>query len=216
MTRTYIFADEAGNFDFSLNGSAYFIVTAVIMSDWSHCARAILEVRHELALSGAELLPEGFHATEDKQRVRDSVYNVIGDQSLFVHAVVLEKRKAIPSLACELGLYQTAWHYLFRWMLQKHSLKGSEVHVVAGTLGTKAKRRAFEKALSSVVNQHGGDRHVTSCWTASSHPCLQLADYCCWAIQRKYQRGDARSYDQIKDKIASCFELFKHGKNSYY
>jgi hypothetical protein len=27
-----------------------------------------------------------------------------------------------------------------------------------------------------------------------SDPCLQVADYCTWAIQRKWERGDERSH----------------------
>ena len=47
-------------------------------------------------------------------------------------------------------------------------------------------------------------------------PCLQIADYCCWAIQRKWESGDDRSYVLIKDKIQSDFNAFARGKTVYY
>lgn len=34
-------------------------------------------------------------------------------------------------------------------------------------------------------------------------PCLVVADYCTWAIQRKWERNDARSQILLADKIAS-------------
>ncbi|CAA9356961.1 MAG: hypothetical protein AVDCRST_MAG68-4095 [uncultured Gemmatimonadetes bacterium] len=38
-------------------------------------------------------------------------------------------------------------------------------------------------------------------WDAQSDPCLQVADYCCWAMRRKWEMGDLRSYDLIREKI---------------
>jgi hypothetical protein len=36
-----------------------------------------------------------------------------------------------------------------------------------------------------------------------SEPCLVVADYCTWAIQRKWERDDQRSHELIAGKIAS-------------
>lgn len=51
---------------------------------------------------------------------------------------------------------------------------------------------------------------------ANADPCLQVADYCAWAIQRKYEKGDDRSYVLIKDRISYEYELWAHGKKHYY
>jgi hypothetical protein len=32
---------------------------------------------------------------------------------------------------------------------------------------------------------------------------VQVADSCAWAIERKWERGDSRSFDLIKDRITS-------------
>jgi hypothetical protein len=50
-------------------------------------------------------------------------------------------------------------------------------------------------------------------------PCLQVADYCAWAIFRKWEskdRWDIRSFDLIKDRITSEYDLFKPGKDYFY
>jgi hypothetical protein len=40
-----------------------------------------------------------------------------------------------------------------------------------------------------------------------SEPCLVVADYCTWAIQRKWERNDTRSQILLGDKIASETEI---------
>lgn len=47
-------------------------------------------------------------------------------------------------------------------------------------------------------------------------PCLQVADYCAWAIQRKWERADTRSYDMIKHMITREYDLWSHGTKLYY
>jgi hypothetical protein len=39
-----------------------------------------------------------------------------------------------------------------------------------------------------------------------SEPCLVVADYCTWAIQRRWEWGDDRSYRLIADNVASEVE----------
>jgi hypothetical protein len=48
----------------------------------------------------------------------------------------------------------------------------------------------------------------TALWRAAVEPCLQVADYCCWAVHRKWERNDKRSYELISDRIDSEFALF--------
>jgi len=59
-------------------------------------------------------------------------------------------------------------------------------------------------------------RPIESHWPPESDPCLQVADYCVWAIQRKWERDDSRSYDLIKDKIESEFDVWSIGSTHYY
>jgi hypothetical protein len=73
-----------------------------------------------------------------------------------------------------------------------------EVFVVASSLGTKKKRGTFHEAVDDVVAQVSPcASHRVAFWPAASDPCLQVVDYCVWAIQRKWERDDRRSYDLI-------------------
>ena len=90
----YLLADEAGNFDFSNQGSAYFVVASVVIDEWTTVASQIIDLRHSLALqNSADLREEGFHATDDRQWIRDEVFKVIQSAPLIIDAVIMEKRK---------------------------------------------------------------------------------------------------------------------------
>ena len=73
----YLFADEAGCFTFNRgrNVSKYFILCTVTMNDRG-IATGLFDLRRDLVRRGAPLL-DYFHATEDKQEVRDAVYDTI-------------------------------------------------------------------------------------------------------------------------------------------
>lgn len=213
----YIFTDEAGNFDFSSKGSKYFIVVAVSMRDCSIGSR-LIDLRHALAMESVTLLDGGFHATEDRQHVRDRVYSTIQGAPLSIDAAVLEKRKTYPHIASNnLYLYELAWHLLFKYIAPRRCSKDEELLFIASSIGTTARKRQFKSAIESVVCQHNiCRRHATAFWTTSSHPCLQIADYCAWAVQRWKERGDDRSYTLISSQVTSCFEPFASSQIEFY
>lgn len=72
----YVFADEAGNFDFSRNESAsrYFVLCTVTMDN---CAvdDELLDLRRQIGWRGLHLdaVP---HCTEDPQAVRDEIFEL--------------------------------------------------------------------------------------------------------------------------------------------
>ena len=206
----YLFADEAGNLHFTPKSSKYFIVTAVSMNDFLP-AVALLNLRHELAYEeSSELWESGFHACEDKQPIRDRVYPIISQSDIRIDSVILDKSKTHKRIADdEHYFYQLAWHLLFKYIAKHCFPDGEKGLVIAGTLGTKQKKERFRKSIADVVGQH---RHPTliktAFWPASSHPGIQLADYCCWAIQRWKESNDERSYVLVKSKIGSCYEPF--------
>jgi hypothetical protein len=94
---------------------------------------------------------------------------------------------------------------------------GDELLVIAASLGTRKKQATFHEAIQDVVTQVVPAAHFrTAAWSAASDPCLWVADYCCWAIQRKWERGDDRSYRLIAGKIQSEFEPFRRSAKTSY
>ena len=216
--RKYIYADESGNFDFSANpkASKYFILTTVTVEDHK-IAIQLNELRRRLVWVGYNLRA-GFHATEDKQIIRDSVFTILGNHAFRVDATILDKRKTQPQLRnTDMRFYQYAWYYHMKHIIPKIATMKDEVLVVAASVATKKKQAAYSAAILDVMDQMPQTSTLRSAvWTAASDPCLQVADYCSWAIQRKWELGDVRSYKLISSKISSEYDLFRVGRTYYF
>jgi hypothetical protein len=149
MGDKYVFADEAGNFDFSLHPSAsrYFVLTTVAMDD---CAVGdeLLALRRRLGWQGLHL-DSVFHATEDPQAVRDEVFDLLTQAAFRVDATILEKRKAQRHLQSEAGLYEMAWFLHFKHVAPRIATHADRLFVVASRLGTKKKRGRFHNAVAT-------------------------------------------------------------------
>src|SRR5436309_912511 len=98
MSRTHIFADESGNFDFSRGrgASRYFILASITLEDCVNVNTQFLQLRHAMAWEGHDH-PGPFHAATDPTPVRNRVFGIIEALDLTIDAVVVEKAKAMPS-----------------------------------------------------------------------------------------------------------------------
>jgi hypothetical protein len=191
MPRISVFADESGNFDFSRkqDASRYFILTTIACPNFD-VGDALLRLRREIAWEGHGVDSE-FHATTDTQAVRDRVFDVLQQFDFRIDATILDKPKAAP-----------------------HK---DELFAVGASLGVKKKRTTMHAAIADVIRQVSPTTDFrTASWSAHSEPCLQVADYCCWALSRKWERNDNRSYQLIADKIRSEFDVFRIGKTLHY
>ena len=216
--RKYIYADESGNFDFRVRtgASKYFIVTTVMLQDHK-VASELFDLRRNLAWKGFNLRT-GFHAAEDSQAVRNEVFGILQPHDFRVDATIMEKRKAQPQLRpSAIRFYQHGWLYHMRYIAPKVATSQDEVLVVAAAVATKKRAASFNNAVKDVMSQISPANALKSVpWPAATDPCLQIADYCSWAIQRKWERGDDRSYSLIKSKVKSEYDLFERGNTYYY
>jgi hypothetical protein len=218
VARVHVYGDESGNFDFSRNkgASRYFILTTVTMSNHSIAAE-LHELRRELTWSGHDL--EGqFHATEDKQAVRDEVFKILDRHEFRVDITLLDKPKSRPDVrSSEERFYKTAWFFHMNHVTPRILTQDDDLMVVAASIGTAKKRKLFHQAITEVIQQCAPtSRYRTAFWPAATDPCLQVADYCSWAIKRKWEDGDSRSYQLIASKIGSEFDLFRRSTSVYY
>lgn len=218
MARKYLFADECGNFDFSTKpGASRYFILVTVMLDTCAVGHQLLDLRRSLAFKGIGLDRE-FHATTDEQAVRDEVFAAIVKEPMRIDAVVLEKSKAMPHIrSTEERFYQTAWYQHMKFVAPKVVAAGDELLVISASIGTKKKKSLFHAAVKDVVRQVSPTTTAqVASWSAVSDPCLQVADYCAWAVQRKWEQGDSRSYDIIKPFVRTEFPLFALGTTRYY
>ena len=147
--RTYVFADESGNFDFRdprrfPGATMYFAVGTILLNgqdDRRRLERDLLDLRHEMVDEGLPFTGE-CHATEDKQVVRDRVFDVLSRHTFTVDVTVVEKAHVPSELrTSEAVFYQHVWFHHFDAIARKTFTAGDDVTVLTATLGTKAKQR---------------------------------------------------------------------------
>ncbi|MXW34675.1 MAG: DUF3800 domain-containing protein [Chloroflexi bacterium] len=219
MARVHLFADEAGNFDFSRKAGAsrfYILTTVAFPEGHDALATSLRALRFELAWDGVDLRRE-FHATDDTVAVRERVFEVLAAHDFRVDATILEKPKARPAIrSSEERFYRTAWAYHLQYVLPGLLPQDAELHVIAASVGTGSKRREFLRGLERAVRESTGAPARVAFWPAATELGLQAADYCAWAIQRRWERGDDRPYRLIRDRIAVEQELFRRGRRRFY
>lgn len=217
MADVLVAADESGNFDFSRKPDAtrFLILCTVTASDFTF-GNDLLSLRRDLAFERQHLHGE-FHATTDPQAVRDRIFEVIAGSGIRVDATLVEKSKAQPHLRSRPKLYKMAWYLHFKYVAPKVVSKDDRLFVMAASMGTRKDRGAFLLAVNDVVTQVAPCRdHRVAFWRDDSEPCLWAADYCAWAIHKKYEKNDSRSYDVIKPLLGSIFDVWALGSTHYY
>lgn len=212
VARIYLYADESGNFDFSRKEGAtrYFVLTTVAFFD-DRRALADLDALRQAVSSELAVPVTLFHASEDKQAVRDRVFESLRPHRFRVDATILEKPKAHPQIReTDDAFYLFAWNRHLR-IVYAVSHPGDEILITAASIGgTRQKKRLFQSALSGAMDRFAQGRSIrTVHQPSSSDTGLQIADYCSWAIFRKWERGDDQSYRLIQDKIRSELDAFK-------
>jgi hypothetical protein len=216
-----IFIDESGNFDFSPNGTKFFILTAVSTTECPELLAGCLRLRHRIAATGLDL--EEFHATEDRQAVRDQMFGLleghVAHQCFKVDALIAQKNKTHPTIREETVFYSKLLKTLLHWLFCHRTHAAVErINVWAARIGTRKKRVAFEKAVKSYLTQELKTSLPYDIFmhSSASHPMLQVADYCCWAINRKWKDGDLRPYSRIRRAVFTEFDIFRNGDTEYY
>jgi hypothetical protein len=198
----YVFADESGDFDFSNQAaSKYFTLGTIVLYDPTIGDR-LLALRRQWASEGLGLNTT-LHATEDEQAVRDRVFTFLGSEDFEADFTVLEKRKLPTSVRSQQALYKDAWTRHFKTMGTRCLQTQDQLLVVVSALGLRGERAKLQACVDEAARWTAQNSYQVAFWPCDSDPCLQIADYCTWAVHRKYERHDKRSYNLIKAKIKS-------------
>ena len=227
MRPLFIFIDESGNFDFPSKGTKYFILSAV--STLNPLGKEKLEeIKYDLMKNGTNL--EYFHATEDKQVVRNQVYNFIENlENIEIDSVIVQKNKTNPSLYISekkkkskkgATLYAIALRTLLQYIFCRYdnSAKVDQVVIVLSSIFDVSKRELIKKIIKIYLKRIFSNPFYLYFHQNRSDKNTQIADYCCWAIYKKWTNGETRPYNAVNkgNKIKSEFDIFKTGKTIYY
>lgn len=217
-TYRYVFSDEAGCFTFKkVKGASKYFYLCTIATEDCTLANDLLKVRRDLALAG-DSDRDKLHATTDSVGTRAIVFDLLKKHDFRVDATLLEKSKAYPyTRPDEATFYRYAWYYHFNHVGPKLLEGADKLLITAAALGQKRTRAAFKLAVNNVLQQTTDREKWECCFMESSKdPLLWAADYCAWAIQRKWESNDASAHSLIASKIKTEFDLWKGGTVHQY
>ena len=218
----YVFIDEGGNLDFSSSGTKYFVLSSISWERPFDIYVDLTNLKYDLLEQVPDVEIEYFHASEDKQNVRDMVFDVIKRylSRIRIDSVVVEKRKTMPSMQEEERFYPYMIKSLLNYVINGHDLSAiNKVVVFTDAIPIYKKRHAIEGAIKTILKPllvPNGKVYKILHHSSKSNFNLQVADYCNWAVYRKWESNNERSYQYIKDYLKSEFDIFRTGTTCYY
>lgn len=218
MSTLHVAIDEAGDFRFDQHGSKYLILTAAYTYDPAPLASSLTTLRFSLLKSGHDL--PAFHCCEDKQVNRDAVVQRMAAATGWAFAcVVVPKNQTHPSIRNSETLYPTFARSLIRFIL-RHRLRPATTQMVV-CMDRLLKGRHREALTKTIKQTCASERPSLQPWIYAhpkeSNKWIQVADYCCWAVMKKWERGDFRTYSQLRTKLTAAeLNVFRHGSGHTY
>lgn len=215
----HVHLDESGTLKFTPTGSRYYVFAVAWTYSPQPLALRLQLLRFRLLRQGLNL--EKFHATEDHPRVREAVL-----QTLLSHrgwrfaAAVVEKKKVPPKDREQLGSFYARFatvplQFLLRGPVRSRAHK---VLVYTDRFPQECERELTEKAVKIACRQElpaGLPFHVYH-HASSSNSWLQVADYCAWAVARKWEQSDPVAYQRLVPRLARGEQDVLHAETAVY
>ena len=183
----------------------------------TNVGQALLELRRDLLMEGhgeRHML----HASADPKPVRDRVYALLQAHDFRIDATIFEKSKAQPQTRIdEPTFYQYAWYYHLKYVIPRIVRRNDRIMITGAALNTRKSKVAFKQAINNSVQQLlPRNRWEVSFLQCAEDPCLWVADYCAWAIQRKYELGRTREHQLVSRLVRSEYDIWRNGQTHYY
>jgi hypothetical protein len=217
MACLYVFVDESGNLDFSPSGTNHFVLAAITALAPIESSTSLQELKYSLLSrgQGGEDF-ENFHASEDKQTIRNEVFKKIKQlTNIKINFLYAEKRKTHPKYQNS-SFYSLLGSALVKYLLKVHKRSSHEkVIVVFDQALTRKERDSFLKAAKPALKEIGTPYAIYFHRTMSDFNG-QIADYCAWAKYVSLERGEGRPLSEIASLPQISFDIFGNGERVYY
>lgn len=172
---------------------------------------ALDSYKYDLVEYGIE--QEFFHCAEDNAYVRAKVFNIIQQElnNLQLDSLIIEKSKTALTLRDSKEFYPKMLGYLLRYVIErcKHS-QFNEIFVITDSIPINKKRQTVEKSIKLILAEMlpKNMKYRIIHHPSKAHYGLQIADYCNWAILRKWERNDLTHYQTIQAALKSELKIF--------
>ena len=164
-----------------------------------------------------------FHAKDDCPEVRYKVFTLIKELPFSCNIVVARKTESVFNKfnGNTQELYDSLITNLFKNILHL----SSNNYIYIATRGSKKRQAPLEQAIQASLKYTENKFNTTIAstqkvlpQTPSGEACLQIVDYCNWAIQRAFLQNDMRYYNFLKEKFGLIVDLYdyKTGWKNFY
>lgn len=175
----------------------------------------------------------GFHAKDDLPEVRREVFRWLLDQRIRFYAVVRRKSVIVDKVREHNAkkpnyryhpnqLYDRCVSQLMQERLHQHD--GYKIYFARR--GSSDRTEALNNAIDAARQRFYAKWGIVGSAPIEIIPsdgrrviCLQVADYCLWALQRFYERGEDRFLNAIADKVGLIHDVDdtrQSGAGTYY
>lgn len=206
----YIFLDESGDLGFKKTSSRWFLFTIALTPDSRVLGKAVKNVWKNLKKKHKKL--GELHASKEKDITRTRLLKKLSEiEGLKIMCVILNKEKVYVDLQNQKNyLYNYTANILLDRLHAKEVLKeGEPIHLFIDRKDTKKQlRENFIEYLTTSMKKRRDCDIKIELHASHENKSLQAVDFISWAIFRKYESGDYRFYEMIKEKIISEKLLF--------
>jgi len=196
----FIFIDESGNFDFSHKGTRHFVMAGIIALAPLQTAVALHAVRYHVLAQGHDL--RQFHASEDRQWVRDAVFDSMRHmRDTQAHVVHGDKSQMPTQLQSDTALHSMFGGSLVEFAIRAHSSdEYRQTVVIFDQALTRSKQGVFHAAVKPRLKALGKPYRLFF------QPMIadmngQLADYVAWSKFVQLERSEERPWLAVTDAL---------------
>ncbi len=162
-----------------------------------------------------------FHAQNDNKYVREKVYEILKTHSnqFDLYSNIIQKNKTNPALRNPIKFYSKMLSYLLRYVISQQQLVNyKEIIIVADRVPTTQNKSLLEKSIKFMLKEMlpFNIKYKILHHPSMSNHGLQIVDYYCYSLSKKYELNETLYYDYIKHRAKSEFDFFKTGATTYY
>lgn len=229
--RQYFFVDEAGDPNFydtsgrsliGTNGCSKILLLGFIKTERPVQLRhAIHHLRTTIAsdpyLQGIPSLKKtliAFHAKDDCAEVREKFYKMIINLPFTAEFIVARKIETIFQRRHK-SKSSLFYHDLISKLFENKLHLATENYIYFATRGNKTRQEPLDDAIRAASNAFERKWRMTIdsriqifAQSPSGEPCLQIADYMNWAVQRAFQKGDDHYYKFVEEKVSFLVDIY--------
>lgn len=212
----YVFIDESGNMDFSDKGTKHFVLAAVTTLQPLVSSSALQSLKYNLLKEnfwGQDF--QNFHASEDRQNIRDRVFLEIAKmRDIHINWLWAEKSKTVSKYQKKEMFYSLLWWALTKYLVMKWQESDFEkIVIVFDKALTKKEQDTFYAEVKPKLKEIGKPYAIYFHHTVSDFNG-QIADYLAWAKYVSLEKWENRPLESIKCIPQQEFNIFRYGSST--